>query len=123
MYYLVFKLKPDDTYCRILTFSHLVLNYGLPLQYLISRYTVSRVYHGQVIWLQSRIKACRFYRMDIHIYLFSSTHTTWKMSPITESFVTVSKDSDFPIQNIPFGVFSTSEKVNTKLIFGLRLRY
>ncbi|KAL7322252.1 hypothetical protein PS15p_211899 [Mucor circinelloides] len=32
------------------------------------------------------------------------------MSPITESFVPVSKDSDFPIQNIPFGVFSTSEK-------------
>lgn len=42
------------------------------------------------------------------------------MSPIAESFVTVSKDSDFPIQNIPFGVFSTSEKVNIKLIFGSR---
>lgn len=33
------------------------------------------------------------------------------MSPVTQSFVSVSKDSDFPIQNIPFGVFSTSDKV------------
>lgn len=29
-----------------------------------------------------------------------------------ESFVSVSNDSDFPIQNIPFGVFSTNDKVN-----------
>lgn len=28
-----------------------------------------------------------------------------------ESFVSVSSNSDFPIQNIPFGVFSTSDKV------------
>ncbi|KAG1470925.1 hypothetical protein G6F56_002407 [Rhizopus delemar] len=27
-----------------------------------------------------------------------------------ESFITVSKDSDFPIQNIPFGIISTAEK-------------
>ncbi|RCI06480.1 hypothetical protein CU098_010075 [Rhizopus stolonifer] len=32
------------------------------------------------------------------------------MSAVTESFVSVSKESDFPIQNIPFGVFSTAEK-------------
>ncbi|KAI9249363.1 Fumarylacetoacetase [Helicostylum pulchrum] len=27
-----------------------------------------------------------------------------------ESFVSVSNNSDFPIQNIPFGIFSTSDK-------------
>ncbi|KAI8639540.1 fumarylacetoacetase [Parasitella parasitica] len=32
------------------------------------------------------------------------------MSSYNESFVSVSKTSDFPIQNIPFGVFSTVEK-------------
>lgn len=34
----------------------------------------------------------------------------------TESFVSVSNDSDFPIQNIPFGIFSTSDKVNSLTI-------
>ncbi|KAI8971909.1 Fumarylacetoacetase, partial [Mycotypha africana] len=37
------------------------------------------------------------------------------MSPITESFVNVSEDSDFPIQNIPFGVFSTKEKPEARV--------
>jgi fumarylacetoacetase len=33
------------------------------------------------------------------------------MTASLESFIPVSKESDFPIQNIPFGVFSTSDKV------------
>ncbi|KAI7900608.1 fumarylacetoacetase [Cokeromyces recurvatus] len=37
------------------------------------------------------------------------------MSPIVESFISVSKDSDFPIQNIPFGVFSTKEKSDPRI--------
>ncbi|KAI8889113.1 fumarylacetoacetate hydrolase [Backusella circina FSU 941] len=32
------------------------------------------------------------------------------MTASLESFIPVSKDSDFPIQNIPFGVFSTADK-------------
>ncbi|KAI9497866.1 fumarylacetoacetate hydrolase [Zychaea mexicana] len=37
------------------------------------------------------------------------------MSPLLESFVTVSKDSHFPIQNIPFGVFSTAQQTTPRV--------
>ena len=32
------------------------------------------------------------------------------MSPVVQSFIPVAKDSHFPIQNIPFGVFSTAQR-------------
>ncbi|KAI9279601.1 Fumarylacetoacetase [Sporodiniella umbellata] len=32
-----------------------------------------------------------------------------------QSFIQVSKDSDFPIQNIPFGIISTSEKASPRV--------
>lgn len=37
-----------------------------------------------------------------------SAHTFKANNPALKSFVEVSKDSDFPIQNLPFGIFSTS---------------
>jgi fumarylacetoacetase len=37
-----------------------------------------------------------------------SAHTFKANNPALKSFVEVAKDSDFPIQNLPFGIFSTS---------------
>ncbi len=37
-----------------------------------------------------------------------SAHTFKANNPALQSFVEVKKDSDFPIQNLPFGIFSTS---------------
>jgi len=34
----------------------------------------------------------------------------------TTSFVTVSSDSDFPIQNLPYGIFSTAANVRSSLL-------
>lgn len=39
-----------------------------------------------------------------------SAHTFKANNPALKSFVEVSKDSDFPIQNLPFGIFSTSSQ-------------
>lgn len=39
-----------------------------------------------------------------------SAHTFKANNPALKSFVEVAKDSDFPIQNLPFGIFSTSSQ-------------
>lgn len=37
---------------------------------------------------------------------------------LSMSFIQVDKDSDFPLQNLPYGVFSTKEEVsNSKLCY------
>lgn len=87
--------------------------------HLISRYTGPRITYiprSADLTEPDRIKelcCCWIVIHLFHLYYFLLILT---MSPITESFVPVSKDSDFPIQNIPFGVFSTSEKVTMTVI-------
>ncbi|AFM04979.1 fumarylacetoacetate hydrolase [Bernardetia litoralis DSM 6794] len=48
-----------------------------------------------------------------------SVHTFKANNPALKSFVEVSKDSDFPIQNLPFGIFSTDNAQDARV--GIRI--
>ncbi|WP_338768762.1 fumarylacetoacetase [Bernardetia sp. ABR2-2B] len=48
-----------------------------------------------------------------------SAHTFKANNPALKSFVEVSKDSDFPIQNLPFGIFSTDNAQDARV--GVRI--
>jgi len=50
-----------------------------------------------------------------------SAHTFKANNPALKSFVEVKKDSDFPIQNLPFGIFSTSSDSTQDARVGVRI--
>lgn len=50
-----------------------------------------------------------------------SAHTFKANNPALKSFVEVAKDSDFPIQNLPFGIFSPSSDSTQDARVGIRI--
>lgn len=58
-----------------------------------------------VLWMPSTSPVAKKQRMSTTST--TSTTSTSTTSTMLQSFVAVDKDSDFPIQNLPYGVFST----------------
>lgn len=51
---------------------------------------------------------------EVGVSSASSRHSVFNMS-----FIQVDKDSDFPLQNLPYGVFSTKEEVSSSKTLSL----